>query len=181
MTDADSRGAVLFQLWVNRYFSGPGGIAARLRVKFDPSNPNESAYGLNDPASALAALAAAAEECQKLYGALDVKWGDVFRFASGNADLPGNGGPGGSGLFRTIAFTRKVGNRYYAANGETIVCAIEFGPSQQARCTLGYGNSTQAGSPHLEDQLSLMVQKTLHPVWREKKDVEANLEKRESF
>ena len=181
MTDADSRGAVLFQLWVNRYFSGPGGIAARLRVKFDPSHPNESAYGLNDPASALAALAAAAEECQKLYGALDVKWGDVFRFASGNVDLPGNGGPGGSGLFRTIAFTRKVGNRYYAANGETIVCAIEFGPSQQARCTLGYGNSTQAGSPHLEDQLPLMVQKTLHPVWREKKEIEANLEKRESF
>jgi acyl-homoserine-lactone acylase len=181
MTDADSRGAVLFQLWVNRYFSGPGGIAARLRVKFDPSNPNESAYGLNDPASALAALAVAADECQKLYGALDVKWGDVFRFASGNADLPGNGGPGGSGLFRTIAFTRQVGNRYYAANGETIVCAIEFGPSQQARCTLGYGNSTQAGSPHLEDQLPLMVQKTLHPVWREKKDIEANLESRESF
>jgi acyl-homoserine-lactone acylase len=181
MTDADSRGAVLFQLWVNRYLSGPGGIAARLRVKFDPSRPNESAYGLNDPVSALAALGAAAEECQKLYGALDVKWGDVFRFASGNADVPGNGGPGGSGLFRTIAFTRQVGNRYYAANGETIVCAVEFGPSQQARCTLGYGNSTQAGSPHLEDQLPLMVQKTLHPVWREKKEIEANLEKRESF
>ena len=181
LTDADSRGAVLFQLWVDRYFSGPGGIAARLRVKFDPLHPNESAYGLNDPASALAALAAAAEECQKLYGALDVKWGDVFRFASGNVDLPGNGGPGGSGLFRTIAFTRKEGNRYYAANGETIVCAVEFGPAQQARCTLGYGNSTQAGSPHLEDQLPLMVQKTLHPVWREKNDIEANLEKRESF
>jgi len=181
MTDADSRGAVLFQLWVDRYFSGPGGIAAKLRVKFDPSHPNESAYGLNDPASAVAALAGAAEECLKLYGALDVKWGDVFRFASGNVDVPGNGGPGGSGLFRTIAFTRKVGNRYYAANGETIVCAIEFGPSQQARCTLGYGNSTQVGSPHLEDQLPLMVQKTLHPVWREKKDIEANLENRESF
>jgi hypothetical protein len=29
--------------------------------------------------------------------------------------------------------------------------------------------------------LPLMVQKTLHPVWREKKDIEANLEKRESF
>jgi acyl-homoserine lactone acylase PvdQ len=43
------------------------------------------------------------------------------------------------------------------------------------------GNSTQAGSPHLEDQLPLMVQKTLHPVWREKNDIEANLEKRESF
>ena len=117
----------------------------------------------------------------KLYGALDVKWGDVYRFASGNADLPGNGGPGGSGLFRTIAFTRKDGNQYYAANGETIVCAIEFGPTQQARCTLGYGNSSQPGSPHLEDQLPLMVQKALHPVWREKKDIEANLEKREGL
>jgi hypothetical protein len=26
-----------------------------------------------------------------------------------------------------------------------------------------------------------MVQKTLHPVWRERKDVEAHLEKKESF
>jgi len=180
-TDADSRGGVLFQLFVDRYFSGSGGIAEKLRVKFDPDRPLDSAYGLKDPASALVALAAAADECQKRYGALDVKWGDVFRFASGKADVPGNGGPGGSGLFRTIAFTRKEGNRYYAASGETIVCAIEFGPLQEARCTLGYGNSTQPGSPHLEDQLPLMVRKTLHPVWRERKDVEVNLEKRETF
>ncbi len=180
-TDADSRGAVLFQLFVDRYFAAPGGIAARLRVPFDINRPLESAHGLKDPASALPVLAAAADECMKLYGALDVKWGDVFRFASGNADLPGNGGPGGSGLFRTVAFNRKQGNRYYATNGETIVCAIEFGPTQQARCTLGYGNASQKGSPHLEDQLPLMTQKALHPVWREKKDIEANLEKREGL
>lgn len=181
LTEADSRGGVLFQMFVDRYFAGPGGIAAKLRVKFDAARPLDSAYGLNDPASALVALATAAEECQRLYGALDVKWGDVFRFASGNADLPGNGGAGGSGLFRTIAFTRKVGNKYYAANGETIVCAIEFAETQRANCTLGYGNSTQPGSPHLEDQLPLMVQKALHPVWRERKDIEANLEKREGL
>jgi acyl-homoserine-lactone acylase len=181
MTDSDSRGGVLFQMWADRYFAGPGGIAARLRVPFDLQHPNESASGLKDPASALVALAAAAEECKKTYGALDVKWGDVYRFASGKADLPGNGGAGGSGLFRTIAFTRKVGNKFYAAQGETIVCAIEFAQTQRARCTLGYGNASQPGSPHLEDQLPLMVQKTLHPVWRERKDVEANLEKKESF
>ena len=29
--------------------------------------------------------------------------------------------------------------------------------------------------------MPLMVQKALHPVWRERKDVEANLEKKESF
>ena len=141
----------------------------------------DSAYGLADPASALAALAAAAEDCKTRYGALDVKWGDVFRFASGKADLPGNGGAGGSGLFRTIAYTRRDGNKFYAAQGETIVCAIEFAASQQAQCLLGYGNATQPGSPHLDDQLPFMVQKKLLPVLRNRKEIEASLERREAF
>lgn len=178
-TDGDSRGGVLFQLFVSRYLNQ--NMASKMRVRYDPARPLDSAYGLADPAAAIAALVLAADECNQLYGSLDVKWGDVYRFASGNADLPGNGGAGGSGLFRTIAFTRRVGNKYYAASGETIVCAIEFGRTQQARCTLGYGNASQPGSPHLEDQLPLMVEKRLHPVWRERKDIEANLEKRESL
>jgi acyl-homoserine-lactone acylase len=180
-TDVDSRGGVLFQLWVDQYLNQNGGIAPKLRVKYDPAKPLESAYGLADPAAGLTALEAAAKECLQRYGALDVKWGDVFRFASGKADLPGNGGAGGSGLFRTIAYSRRVGNKFYAASGETIVCAIEFAQSQRASCTLGYGNSSQEGSPHLEDQLPLMVSKTLHPVWRDQADVEKHLEKRERF
>ena len=178
-TDVESRGGVLFQLFASRYLNQ--GLAAKLRMKYDPARPLESAYGLADPAAALTALAAAADECQKLYGSLDVKWGDVYRFASGNADLPGNGGAGGSGLFRTISFSRREGNKYYATQGETIVCAVEFAKSQQANCVLGYGNSTQPGSPHREDQLQLMVDKKLHPVWREKSEVEANLERRERY
>ncbi len=180
-TDADSRGAVLFQMFVDRYFAVPADMESKLRVKFDFRDPQGSAYGLADPEAALGALAAAAAECQRRYGSLDVRWGDVFRFASGNADLPGNGGAGASGVFRTMSYTRQVGNRNYAASGDTFVCAIEFAELQQARCALGYGNSSQPGSPHLEDQLPLMEQKVLHPVWRDKKDVEANLEKRESF
>jgi acyl-homoserine-lactone acylase len=61
------------------------------------------------------------------------------------------------------------------------VCAVEFAKTQQANCLLGYGNSSQPGSPHLGDQLPLMSQKKLLPVLREKKDVEAHLEKRETF
>ena len=68
-----------------------------------------------------------------------------------------------------------------AASGETFVCAIEFAGQQKAQRLLGYGNASQPGSPHLEDQLPLMVEKKLHPVWREKAQVEANLEKRERF
>jgi acyl-homoserine-lactone acylase len=181
-TDIDSRGAVLFQLFVDRYFSGTGGgIAGKLRVRYEAGRPLDTGYGLADRQTAVAALAAAAADCVKRYGALDVKWGDVFRFASGKADLPGNGGPGGSGLFRTVSFSRQEGNKFYAASGETIVCAVEFGRAQRAQCLLGYGNATQAGSPHLEDQLPFMVQKKLLPVRREKSEIEANLERRETF
>ncbi len=188
-TDIDSRGAVLFQLFVDRYFSAAGGgMDGKLRVRYDPAQPLESAHGLADAAGAAAALSPAADECVQRYGALDVRWGEVFRFASGNADLPGNGGPGGSGLFRTIAFSRRSstdgpveGDRDHAASGETIVCAIEFSRDQRAQCLLGYGNATQPGSPHLEDQLPFMVQKKLLPVHREKKDIEATLELRERF
>lgn len=181
-TDAESRGGVLFQRFVEKYF-GPNGrdLAAKLRVKFDFANPAGTAQGLNDPAGALAVLEETAAEVKQRYGALDVKWGDVYRFQSGKADVPGNGGAGTSGLFRTIAFTRREGNRFYAAQGETIVCAIEFAASQRANCVLGYGNASQNGSPHLEDQLPLMQQKALHPVWRERKDIEANLERREGL
>jgi acyl-homoserine-lactone acylase len=178
-TDGDSRGAVLFQLFADRFLSG--NVADRLGSAYDPDRPLETGLGLANPAAALEALGAAAEECRTRYGALDVKWGDVYRFASGTADVPGNGGPGGLGLFRTIAFSRREGNRFYAASGETIVCAIEFARTQRAQCLLGYGNATQPGSPHLEDQLPLMVQKKLLPIQREKKDIESNLERREGF
>ena len=180
-TEVDSRGAVLFQMWADRYLAGQGGMASKLRVKYDAARPLETGLGLADPDAALKALDAVAEQCKKTYGSLDVKWGDVFRFGSGTGDEPGNGGAGNSGVFRTVAYTKKVGDKYYAAHGETFVCTIEFAAAQRAQCAVSYGNSSQTGSPHLADQLKLMTAKQLHPVWREKKEIEANLEKREAF
>jgi acyl-homoserine-lactone acylase len=181
LTEVDSRGAVLFQMFADRYLAGLGGIAGKLRVKYDAARPLETGYGLADVESALRELAAAAEACVKTYGSLDVKWGDVYRFGSGNGDLPANGGSGNSGVFRTVAFTRKEGNRYYAAHGETFVCVVEFAAAQRAQCSVSYGNASQPGSPHLQDQLPLISAKELHPVWRERKDIEAHLETREKF
>ena len=180
-TDTTSRGGVLFKIFTDRYFGPAGNINDKLRVKVDQSDPINSAYGIADPAAAVAALASAAAECKKTYGALDVPWGDVFRFQSGKADVPGDGGPGRLGVFRTIDFTRKQGDRYYAAHGETFVCAIEFAGQQRAQCSVSYGNASQPGSPHLEDQLPLMVEKKLHPVWRSRKEIEAHLERREQL
>ena len=39
LTDVDSRGGVLFQMWVDKYFAGPGGIAAKLRVPVRQRSP----------------------------------------------------------------------------------------------------------------------------------------------
>jgi len=86
-----------------------------------------------------------------------------------------------AGVFRTVDYARREGNRFYAAHGETFVCAVEFATVQQAQCSVSYGNASQPGSPHLEDQLPLMTEKKLHPVWREKKDIMEHLERRERF
>jgi len=180
-TNVNSRGAVLFKIFADKYFGTNGDIDTRLRVKFDPLHPVESAYGIGDTARALQALAEAASECRKTYGSLDVQWGQVNRFGAGTADMPGDGGAGRLGIFRTIDFSKKVGDRYYATHGETIVCAVEFAEKQRAQCALSYGNSSQPGSVHQEDQLPLLVEKRLHPVWRDRQEIEKNLEKREVF
>jgi acyl-homoserine-lactone acylase len=177
--DADSKGAVLFQAFADGYLNS--GTAAKMRVRYDANRPNETATGLADPDAALAALATAADNVMRTHGTLEPLYGDVYRFRSGGVDVPGNGGAGASGLFRTITFGTREGNKRYANHGETIVCAIEFARQQQARCLLGYGNATQPGSPHLGDQLPFMTRKELLPVWRERKDIEANLESRIAF
>ncbi|HEY1950842.1 MAG TPA: penicillin acylase family protein [Bryobacteraceae bacterium] len=179
--NADSRGAVLFQLFTDHYFGLTGAIDPKLRVRWDPAHPLESSYGLADAVDALPALAAAAEDCKKQYGALNVAWGEVYRFRSGTADVPGNGAGGRVGVIRTIQYGKNEGNRHYAVHGETFVCAIEFGKPQQAQCALSYGNASQHGSPHLEDQLPLMVARKLHPVWRDPAEVKVHLELQETF
>ncbi len=179
-TESYSRGAVLFQMFAEKYFTGSD-MNSRLRVKFDPSRWLDSGSGIADPSRAVAALAAAAGECRAGYGELDVPWGQVYRFQSGKTDLPGNGDSGVMGAIRTIQFGRKEGKQFYATHGETFVCAIEFAEAQRAECALSYGNASQHGSIHLEDQLPLITQKRLHPVWRERVEIEKHLEFSETF
>jgi len=177
-TEIESRGGVLFEIFAERGL-GPGdGLGDDFKVPFDPQRPLETATGLKDPQKAVIKLKQAAEECNKLYGSLDVAWGDVHRYARGKLDLPANGGSGRLGVFRTMQFAQRKNNKLYATHGETIVCAVEFGNPQRAQCLLGYGNASQPGSKHIEDQLPLMQLKKLHPVWRERADIEANLEER---
>lgn len=177
-TDAGSRGAVLFEIFADKFLARGDSI---YRIPYDYRKPLETAIGVANPEHANADLAAAADECKRLYGSLDVAWGEVHRFDRGKLDLPANGASGKYGVFRTMQFARKKGGKLYASHGETFVCAIEFGTPQKAQCLLGYGNASQPGSKHIEDQLPLMTEKKLHPVWREVAEIEANLEARETL
>jgi hypothetical protein len=66
--------------------------------------------------------------------------------------------------------------------GDTFVACVEWekkGP--RAQVLMSYGNSSQPGTKHDVDQLPLLSEKKLRTAWRLRKDVEANLESRESF
>ena len=177
--DAGSRGAVLFQIFADNYLGlTTEAMQSKLRIPYDARRPLDSGVGLNDPPAAAAALAEAGSICRRLFGALDVPWGDVFRFHRGSKDVPANGGPSRLGVFRTMEF-QSVGGHFQVRHGDTFTCAVEFGDAGRAQCALGYGNASQPGSKHIDDQLELLSRKQMRPVWRTRADIERNLEFRE--
>jgi acyl-homoserine-lactone acylase len=178
-TEADSRGAVLFQAFFRelgrRRQPGQNSFA----VPWSAAEPLSTPRGLADKAKAVTALEAAAQSVLKQYGRLDVSWGEVFRFRRGSLDLPANGGPSNLGIVRTVEFGPPQDGRAEAVGGETFIAAVEFSQPPRAKALLSYGNSSQPGSPHRTDQLPLLARKELRPVWRDRAEVEAHVEQRE--
>ena len=122
-----------------------------------------------------------AGEVEKEYGSLNVKWGDVLRFRRGSADVPGNGAPSQLGAIRTISISPFVDGKVEAVSGDTFYAVIEYSTPQRADVLLNYGNWSKKGSKHVEDQLRLASRKEMRPMWRLKRDIEANLESRKIF
>lgn len=174
--NADSRGAVLFASWAeavdtDRLFAAP----------WNQNSPVTTPDGLKDPPVAVAALEDAAAKVEATYGTLDVSWGQVFRLHAGDLDLPANGGPGELGIFRVLDFAPSENGRFQSIQGDSYVAAIEFSNPVRAMVLTSYGNATQPGSPHSEDQLDLFARKELRPVWRTCEEIEAHLASRQKF
>lgn len=171
--DADSRGTVLFHAFAAELERrSEGTFWARAWEADDPlSTPD----GLAEPAAAVEALAAAADTVRTRWGRLDPAWGETRRFRRDSLDLPGNGDSGGYGAFRVVGFQRTDDGRRRADFGDSFVAAMEFTPDGvRARALLGYGNESRRGSPHRTDQLRLMADRRLRPVWRSRDEVEAH-------
>jgi acyl-homoserine-lactone acylase len=176
--DAGSRGTMLFEAWTAAYglrtASGRGFVRP-----WSAATPITTPSGLADPERAVVALEQAADSVQAKYGALDVPWGDVNRFTT---SLPGNGQTGDPfGVFHVVSYSPAGQKDYQEASfGDTFVSAVEFLDSEpRAVAVLSYGNSSRPGSRHVRDQLGLVAAKRMRPVWRARRDVEANLEKKE--
>src|SRR5262249_21156244 len=57
----------------------------------------------------------------------------------------------------------------------------EFSTPQRPEALLNYGNWSRKGSKHVEDQLPVPSRIEMRPMWRLKRDIEANLESRKTF
>ncbi len=198
-TEADSHGALLFWNWANRFGMPAAGTAAvrNYAVPYDLAKPLTTPSGIKDPAAAAAMLDDAAAATQKEFGALDKPWGEylhleINRQSAGAAagprgtpvdgvDLPGNGGPGAIGIFRVVTpgpikdgFTTPV-------HGDGFTIAMEFSQPIRAKALVSYGDCSQPGCKHHTDQLPLFAKKQWRDVWRTRAEIEANLERRETF
>jgi acyl-homoserine-lactone acylase len=166
-----------FMLAAGQSFRSIGGYA----VPLDDRKPLTTPRGFADPAKAAATLDTVAAEVEKDYGTLHVPWGDVFRFRRGTVDLPGNGAPSALGAIRTVDPGPWVNGKAQGVRGDTYFAVIEFSTPVHAEALLTYGNWSKVGSPHVEDQVRLNSKKEMRPVWRDRKDIEANLESRKVF
>ncbi len=176
----DSVGMLLFYKFMTaagQAFSNIGGY----RVPTDDRRPLDTPRGFKDAVKAMALLDSVTGEVEKEYGTLQVKWGDVLRFRRGNADYPGNGVPSALGGIRTINVGPFVNGKTQAVAGDTFYAVLEYSVPQRGEALLGYGNWSKAGSKHVEDQLPLLSRKEMRPIWRARKEIEANLESRRVF
>lgn len=179
--DADSRGALLFETWAGLFAGADFTGQANYAVKWTLGDPLETPRGIGDPAAAVALLKQAVARTKSLYGAIDRPFGAVSRFHLGGVNLPGNGGFGNLGVFRTIGWGPMIGGERIPVHGETWVSMVEFGTPMKAVGMMSYGNSSQPGSTHTSDQLEFLSTKTFRTLWIDRASVARNLEETTRF
>ena len=178
--ETTSDGTLLFYRFMQD--AGPNfGAIGGYAVPPDDHQPLTTPRGFADPAKAVQLLDSVAGSLESGYGSMHILWGDVLRLRRGTLDLPGNGAPSMLGAIRTVDPGPFLNGKAEAVAGDTYFAVIEFSNPVKAEALLGYGNWSRAGSKHIDDQLTLMSKKQMRPVWRERKEIEANLESRKVF
>ncbi len=109
---------------------------------------------------------------QRLSGAIDLKYDDTLK------SLPIGFGPALWGSLPAFRSTYKEGTqKRYGFNGNSFVCAVEFGPKIKAKSLLAGGNSGDPKSKHFNDQAEMYQKGKFKDVLFYKEEVEKNAER----
>ncbi|BFM41520.1 penicillin acylase family protein [Flavobacterium sp. CFS9] len=134
-------------------------------------------------------LQAVLKELNSKWGTWKVAWGEINRFQRSNGDidlkyddaqpsLPIAFGPGSWGSLPSFKSSyQKDSKKRYGYNGNSFVCAVEFGPKIKAKSLLAGGNSGDPGSKHFNDQNEMYRNGSFKEVLFYKEDVIKNAEK----
>ncbi|PSJ18786.1 penicillin acylase family protein [Nitrosomonas supralitoralis] len=189
---AESRGALLFSVWFEKWVERT--IAKAIEVDadfvflpeqllgdlfyaqpFTPSEPLTSPRGLADVSLALSALHDAVNELQANANKLDMPWGDIARLRRNGVDLPGNGSSTELGVFREIVYEKDEDGKLKSSSGDSYIAIVEFSQPVRAQVLTTYGNATQDNIFKMNNQLQLTADQKLRPAWRTLKEIEGNL------
>ena len=177
----DSKGALLFEVWWQRYSPRvadttrpqPVPESFLFSTVWSAAEPTTTPHGLADPARAAASFAWAVSETARQYGSWDLAWGAVHRVRRGNVDVPVGGGSPELGCFRALGFTRAPDGKLVASGGDAWVLAVEFGDVPHAYSVLAYGESSRPDSPWYADQAEMFAKGELKKVAFTEADVNA--------
>ncbi|MBA3351823.1 MAG: penicillin acylase family protein, partial [Blastocatellia bacterium] len=160
---ATSRGSTLFEEWWATY-SGlrrpePRVLpnAQRFAKVWSVADPFNTPRGLADIPRAIESFVTAVSEVKRLYGSIDIAWGDVHRVRRGKVDVPVGGCGNDLGCFRIMGFTRAQDGKLVATGGDSWVLAVEFGDTPRAYSILAYGQSSLTSSPWHADQAEMFA------------------------
>lgn len=129
------------------------------------------------------------KELNSKWGTSKVAWGEINRFQRSNGDidlkyddaqpsLPIAFGPGSWGSLPSFKSSyQKDSKKRYGYNGNSFVCAVEFGPKIKAKSLLAGGNSGNPDSKHFNDQSEMYRKGSFKEVLFYKDDVIKNAEK----
>jgi len=134
-------------------------------------------------------MLAVMQELQTKFGTWQVAWGDINRFQrlTGNLNqqfddtkpsLPSGFAASTWGCLPSfVSRTYSDTNKRYGYNGNSFVCAVEFGEKIKAKSLLAGGNSGDPTSKHFDDQALMYTKGQFKEVLFYKEDVQKNAEK----
>jgi acyl-homoserine-lactone acylase len=141
------------------------------------------------PEQLIPQLQSVLNDLNRKFGTWKIPWGELNRFqrATGaieltyNDDLQslpiGNGAAVWGSLPAYKSSYQKGTNKRYGSNGNSFVCAVEFGSKIKAKSLLAGGNSGDVNSKHFMDQAKMYQKGTFKDVLFYREDIEKNTER----